>query len=73
MEPSNPSTSVCDSTLRKRSLVDGKLGKLLEESDDDDFIGLLESDTEGLVETDDDVEDEIIGTNSDNDSDDNED
>ncbi|KAF2880834.1 hypothetical protein ILUMI_25338 [Ignelater luminosus] len=37
---------------------------------DDDFIGLLESDTEDLVETDD---DEMIGTNSDTDSDDNED
>ncbi|KAF2884157.1 hypothetical protein ILUMI_22016 [Ignelater luminosus] len=58
MGPLNPSTSVYDLTSRKRSLADDELRQLLEESDDDDFIGLLESDTEELVETDDDVEDQ---------------
>lgn len=72
MEPSNPNT-VYDSTSRKRPLSDDKLRQVLEESDDDDFIELLEFDTEDLAETNDDVEDEIIGTNSDYDSDNNED
>ncbi|KAF2896250.1 hypothetical protein ILUMI_09927 [Ignelater luminosus] len=73
MKPSNRSFSVYDSTLRKRPLADDELRQLLEESDDDDFIALLEFDTEDLVETDCDIKHEIIGTNSVNDSDNNED
>ncbi|KAF2894877.1 hypothetical protein ILUMI_11298 [Ignelater luminosus] len=50
----------------KRPLTDDKLHQPLEESDDDNLIGLLESDTEDLVETDDELRHLLEESDNDN-------